>query len=608
MLYLKQGWVLFKIEKKDKDKDQHYMLHTQNLMFLALVVTCIMNYYLKWFNVKTLICMSIILKIVIFILERIFIFFSLSTIIIYVLLYLLIFYGFIRSNEKKKSIYKLIFLILFWSVFTMIFIVLFNDYSIILNVIDSSMLKNFLSIFLVNYIINDIDYFSDLTPSNSKYILDVLHNLLKNINKDLFPSGGGGGGLDPEILPYAYLCIDKNEKSNITSFWPDMDINLDSILTKIISAKLDYHNKNLVYPKLGEMLVEKNKMISYNNYLDYYFHSPYDLASFGWENNKNISDFLPLFKQEILREIEQYNKYILCKFYYENDNKDSLPSIFKSFWREWHLSQIASPDRYLELMRKNPNFYISNFIKEDVAYRELNDNILIIGVGILCKVYIYANLYTDYNPDFNVSKVKFYTKAWEYYIESICHYSSFFKHYNWYCKLYELEHFTKSNIWYKLWEEGTLRAEVASIPALHNDILNLPVKPTWDNTIRPNALPKYKEISLYKLGLTVHKVYLEWDNKHLYDFFFYHDCPPADASDFTKKVWYKIFAKPKSFDFEKKLKPYVSPYYNDPQSHHYKKDVMSLKFKSPKEIRDDLYNEPFKIKDFFLYRWAYIHK
>jgi hypothetical protein len=60
--------------------------------------------------------------------------------------------------------------------------------------IDSTILNNIMLIFLVNYMINDIDYYSDLNPSNSKHILDALHNLLKGLNiKDLFSSGGGSG-------------------------------------------------------------------------------------------------------------------------------------------------------------------------------------------------------------------------------------------------------------------------------------------------------------------------------------------------------------------------------------------------------------------------------
>jgi hypothetical protein len=72
----------------------------------------------------------------------------------------------------------------------------------------------------------------------------------------------------------------------------------------------------------------------------------------------------------------------------------------------------------LEIIKNYSDFYknysnkcIVNWLREDRIYGELNDNILIIGAGILCKVYMYKNLYNNYHPDLDVSKVEFYTKA-----------------------------------------------------------------------------------------------------------------------------------------------------------------------------------------------------
>lgn len=184
--------------------------------------------------------------------------------------------------------------------------------------LDSIVLNNFMLTFLVNYMLYDIDYYSDLNPNNSKHILDALHNHLKNLNlKDIFSSGGGGGP-DPDFLPYKYLLIDIDEKSHIKykiNIHKDKNL-LYSSQTKAISKEVDEHNKSLFIPKKWEMIEEQNQMISNNRFLDYYFHDPYGLAFFN--RGHDLSEFLLFFKQHILQEVEQYNNYSLCKFYYES--------------------------------------------------------------------------------------------------------------------------------------------------------------------------------------------------------------------------------------------------------------------------------------------------
>jgi hypothetical protein len=178
--------------------------------------------------------------------------------------------------------------------------------------------------------INDMDYYSDLNPSNSKHILDALHNLLKDLNiKNLFSSGEGGGGPDPDFLPYMYLLIDTDEKSGVTVRPNQVKINfLSSNDAQIFSEKIDNHNNDLVYPKKGKMIEEKNKMIRPNYFLGYNFESPYDITFIHYEG-KDLSSFMHCFKKNILHDVEDYNNLLLCKFYYESENKDLLSNKFK---------------------------------------------------------------------------------------------------------------------------------------------------------------------------------------------------------------------------------------------------------------------------------------
>jgi len=484
-------------------------LHGNNLILLVFIVTCLFNQYLKWFNVKILISLSILCKVIISILGCIFVFFNWNVNILYIVIFIFITYSFIISKEKKKFIYKLIFLIGFWNSFTIIFnMVWFN--------VDSAILNNIMLIYLANY----IDQYSDLNPSNSKHVLDALHNLLKELNiHDLFPSGGGGNNSGPFFFPlitdtdekdFSYL-IKTSEKPRWDSFPMLHNFLSNSDEVKIIIEKIDNHNKRLVYPGDKYMHEEKNLMTSFNRFLDFNFHSPYGLASIHKYNN-DLNEWLPAFKRNILMDVEKYNKLLICKYYYENKDKDSLPDIFKNFWERWHNFQINihfrvnfECEKYLE---SRPYSCIQNFFRKDVVYGELNDNILIIGAGILCKIYIYTNMYDNYHSNLNVSKVEFFTKGWAYYQEALQKYYPFFHHYNWFCKLYQLKNSTEFDIFKNIYNDLRVKEKVASIPPLFEDVLEWPIKPEWYNDIRP---PMYKkDILLYKKGLNMAKPFTKW--------------------------------------------------------------------------------------------------
>lgn len=444
--------------------------------------------------------MSIICKAIIGILGWVFIFFSWNIFFLCILIYSLIICSFIYSKNKKFFIFKLFFLIGFWSSF----IIIFNKVGVYF---DFTLLNSIMLIFLVNY----VDQYSDLNPSNSEHILGVLHDLLKELNiHNIFSGGGGGNSSGPYFFPldsneeedFSFLVIKLNELSGVKSFkYTDSSINSNEVPN--IIKKVDDYNKNLVYPKGKEMIEEKNKMISFNNFIQHYFNSPpYGLASINMLSN-SIDNWFPAFKENILIDVEKYNKLSLCKFYYESKNKDLLPNKFKNLWEKWHLEQIGFLKDYIKHIENKPNSYINNFFREEIAYAELNDNILIIGAGILCKVSMYINLYNDYHLNLNINKVEFFTKGWEYYQEALQKYYPFFHHYNWFCKLYDLNNFTESDIFHRIEQELSFREAVASLPPLCEYILNeWNQKPNWYNNIRPLTNYEYKEFGvLYRLGL-----------------------------------------------------------------------------------------------------------
>jgi hypothetical protein len=149
-------------------------------------------------------------------------------------------------------------------------------------------------IFLINY----IDLYSDLNPSNSKHILDALHHLLKELNiHNLFSPGGGGDGSGPYFFPldtdnekdFSSLVIKTNERSLIITHYNERNVSLYSDEVKVLSKRIDEYNKKLNYPEGKEMIKKKDKFLKRNIFLDDFFAHPYSLASLNMIDN-NISN------------------------------------------------------------------------------------------------------------------------------------------------------------------------------------------------------------------------------------------------------------------------------------------------------------------------------
>jgi hypothetical protein len=103
------------------------------------------------------------------------------------------------------------------------------------------------------------------------------------------------------------------------------------------------------------------------------------------------------------------------------------------------------PKTFDDSIEDKPNLSFANIFRKDLAYGELNDNLLIIGTGILCKMHVYTNLMNEYAQDLEfyqccehliprdlvgIDKLEFYTKSWELYKDSLTKYYPFFSHYN----------------------------------------------------------------------------------------------------------------------------------------------------------------------------------
>lgn len=138
-------------------------------------------------------------------------------------------------------------------------------------------INTFLGIFLLNYMINDsFDFYSNLDPSNSKHILDMLHDLLQKELKKFLP-GGGGGGPEPEFIPYMeHLLDDKREIKSTWMYSAPLELNKEDL--EEIALSIDKHNNNLDKPVGVEFKEEKDKLIAKNSFLDQDHHHPYELA------------------------------------------------------------------------------------------------------------------------------------------------------------------------------------------------------------------------------------------------------------------------------------------------------------------------------------------
>lgn len=423
--------------------------------------------------------------------------------ILYMLIYLFLLYSFWTTSSKIKLVFRFVLIIQFWSIISLIVLIFSMDTTSILGM--NLDIKTFSAVFLLNYMITDsFDFYSNLDPSNSKHILDELHNLLKNADLKQYFNNGGGGDPDPELVTYLYhiLNTDSDIKSAGSYSVNDNNLTIDPTKLEEIAILIDQHNNNLDKPVGVEFIKEKNNLISYNSFVDYFHHHPYELG--GW--TVDLEGFFEFYKDRLLEDIRDYDILRLCKIYYETDNKSILPKKMELYYNTWHASQIKETlDVYKTLL--DSDLSIRN-IRSSNVYLELNDNLLIIGAGILCKDYVYTNMSDFYNADKMISRVVFYTKAWEFYQEALQKYYPFFHHYNWHVKLALLEG-NKADILSEIKCMQRLESGVKSMPPLNEKFLSDKVKPTWYNDKRLLYPSGLKE----NLGYNSIRILFNFDSK-----------------------------------------------------------------------------------------------
>ena len=443
-----------------------------------LIITSVL-FIVHDLNIKKTIYISIICRIVIFLLAYVFVFFGLSVNILYFILYIWIIYGLIKSNNKIKCFFRLFFICQFWSFVGLI----------LYTAIPSNTIYDILILFLINYTISDIDFYTDSKPDIVDGTLGEIYSALKNKFSEFLtggPKGPGPNGPGPEGPDIKHWALAGD---------PDSESFSDNLRTrfKILAKDIDNHNKDVIVDNNSKDIIEKVSNI--NLYIEYH-RDPYswtlllDRGLFDKneyllndpdpEIQKNIGDIFSPVRMDILSNIKEYNHLWYCKNYYETNlfyssleksiSKDLLKKEiwariyhdsvlknlyknelkYKDLWDSWHKSQANI--QYAEFSLNKPSIdldnkqHIINMFHAKNAYYEVNDNLLIVGAGILSKDYILERLTYLYKSDPNLSKLEFYTKVWEYQEESIKKFSKFYDFYNDLCHKYMLNHYDKLKI------------------------------------------------------------------------------------------------------------------------------------------------------------------
>ena len=472
----------------------------QFLLNFTFYILCSLIILFVWsskaFNIKTLIYNSFIFRIFVSAISLIFMFIGMSATLFYALLYTLIVYSFVISDKKVEFIYKLLFILSFWYLFYGAIIIICNiDIAVVL------------SIFIINYEIDGFNLYSDIDPYEYKALFDNLHQLLKNLNinynipggkpeknSDIFISDNDDHKDEKKISLSKYkdlfIPIKYNDKDVYIILEPDKDEEIKHVFKnenfKNIMKQMHKHNKNLRHIEkqdlMGEAgkvnLAKLNETLANNEYID----NPFFNTEFfvGWFKNFHLKFFAGL-KPLMDDYIAKYNALSAAKYYYENNEigvykkgwkelisskhnigHENTPIVFKKMWDTFHVSQVkfnfehynkfiieqASKHKFWSLFKKYPNFIEPDspwhdMSKKHLIYKELIDNQLIVGSGILSMAYIYDNMYKDYThiDDFLLStwdlsfKQEIYSRAWYYYEQSISKYHVFYDCYNWHMKI-----------------------------------------------------------------------------------------------------------------------------------------------------------------------------
>lgn len=293
-----------------------------------------------------------------------------------------------------------------------------------------------------------------------------------------------------------FIPIEYNDKDTYLIQQPNKDEEIERVLEnenfKGFIKEMHKHKKNLRHIEkqdlIGEAgkinLAKLNKTLADNLYIDYGFlNTELFLKSFKSSNLKFFAGLKPVMDEYVA----DYNALSAAKYYYDNNKvgldkkgwkelisskhnlgQENTPIVFKKMWDTFHVSQVkylfkkynefiieqAPKHKFWSLFNKYPKFLEADspwhdMSKKDLAYKELIDNLLIVGSGILSMAYIYDNMYKDYTyiddlllTTWDLSfKQEVYSKAWHYYEQSVSKYHVFYDCYNWHAKIHMLKEY-----------------------------------------------------------------------------------------------------------------------------------------------------------------------
>lgn len=302
-----------------------------------------------------------------------------------------------------------------------------------------------IGLFLANYVLSEFDLYSNIDPLALKYTFDNLHKMLKESNwkppkknpfslfhypdddKDketTFTTNTANTEANQQpIANYEYLFIPfiKNNVHMYNLGYP-LDLEYDEVLEndqfRTVRDKIDTHNNSLKHMAKKDFFPETNiinNKLANNDYVDSIFYNSSYLyhgnSSFTLDENSNLSYSYKLVKENFLfsklagnifDEIAKYNRLMAAKFYYENEiseHKKDLPNEFKKAWDRFY---VCNTSYILETVNHLTSYdqHIPNTLRKDLAYKEILDNILIVGPSILSLIHVQDNVYKDFlGPD-----------------------------------------------------------------------------------------------------------------------------------------------------------------------------------------------------------------
>lgn len=356
-----------------------------------------------------------------------------------------------------------------------------------------------IGLFLANYVLSEFDLYSNIDPIALKYTFDNLHKMLKELNWkppkknpfSLFHYSDDDGDNETTfktntqnieanqqpIANYEHLFFPfiKNNV-NMYNLWYSVDMPYDEVLENeefnIVKEKIDIHNNSLKHLKKKDFFQETNminKKLAHNDYVDntlfynssFLYHKNF---AYSWDENwilsytGNLAKESFFFKQlaeRILDDIARYNGFMAAKLYYENEISEDKKDLANEFKKAWDRFYVCNTFYLLKNYSKLINYdqHVPNMLRKDLVYKEIVDNILIVGSSILSLIYVHDNLCRDFiGPDNNIfdipsiDNIDFFDKVWNYYDQSTLKYYALFDTYNWHCKLYMLNEYSRDEI------------------------------------------------------------------------------------------------------------------------------------------------------------------